>query len=507
VRKSLRDQITEREGERFPSKTYTSIVLEPAYNHAKENFIESMVQIHYAHLIMLVEQGLVEKSEAVKIAKALKALDIDEMKSSSYDPRFEDLFFQVEHELIENAGDLAGNLHIARSRNDMGISLYRMTIRQKIIELMASVTQLRESLIELTKEHAETIMIGYTHTQQAQPTTLAHYFNAMTDILTRDMKRLASAYETVNQSSMGAAALTTSGFAINRRRVQDLLGFEGIIDNAWDAVAGADYIAETASAVQLSALNLGRSVQDFLLWGTQEFGVFTLSAPYVQISSIMPQKRNPVSIEHMRALLSSVAGDTQTVLLMMHNTPFGDIVDTEDDMQPYMWRAMETLEGIYRLLSSVLITMDVNKEALLNRAKESFANVTELADTMVRVDRLSFRQAHHVVSSTVKALIERGNDSLQALTLDLLNENTKKIAGRESKLTPEQLNQCLRPEYFVDVRSLEGGPCPKRMQETIKVRLEEQAVWTNWLEEKKGIQTRAVHEVQRIINEWMAEDE
>lgn len=507
MNKSLRDQITEREGNRFPSKTYTSIVLEPAYNQAKINFIEAMIQIHYAHLIMLVEQDLVEKAEAKKIAATVQTLDIDEIKSSSYDPQFEDLFFQVEHELIEKAGDIAGNLHIARSRNDMGIAIYRMTLRQKIIELIDSGLQLRESLIELTKEHADTIMIGYTHTQQAQPTTLAHYFNAMTDMLTRDMKRLAAAYKTVNQSSMGAAALTTSGFGVNRKRVQDLLGFEAMIDNAWDAVAGADYVAETATAVQLSALNLGRSMQDFLLWGTQEFGVFTLSAPYVQISSIMPQKRNPVSIEHMRSLLSSVAGDTQTVLLMMHNTPFGDIVDTEDDMQPYMWKAIDTLEGIYRLLSSVLMTLDVNKEALLKRAKESFANVTELADTMVRIDQLSFRQAHHVVSSTVKKLMEKGNNSLQALTLDLLNDQTNKIVGRESKLTNEQLNKCLSPEYFVDIRSLEGGPCPKRMQETIKVRKEEQVAWKNWLDEKTGIQTGAIHEVQRIINEWTRDDE
>src|SRR5690606_9241555 len=125
----------------------------------------------------------------------------------------------------------------------------------------------------------------------------------------------------------------------------------------WDAVSGADYIGEAATAVQLAGINLGRSTQDLLLWGTQEFGAFKLASPYVQISSIMPQKRNPVSIEHMRSLLSSVVGNTQTVLTMMHNTPFGDIVDTEDDMQPYMWNAMETLQGVYHLLSSVLMTM------------------------------------------------------------------------------------------------------------------------------------------------------
>ena len=152
------------------------MVLEPAYNEAKQHFIDSMVEIHYAHLIMLVEEGLVEKEEAKKIAKAVSGLKIEEIKTGNYNPQFEDLFFQVEHDLIEDAGDIAGNLHIARSRNDMGIAIYRMTLRKKILTLLEKALTLREALIELSDEHKHTIMIGYTHTQQAQPTTLAHYF-------------------------------------------------------------------------------------------------------------------------------------------------------------------------------------------------------------------------------------------------------------------------------------------------------------------------------------------
>ncbi|MFO1444354.1 argininosuccinate lyase [Bacillus sp. Bva_UNVM-123] len=483
------------------------MVLEPAYNEAKQNFLDSMVDIHFAHLIMLVEEGLVEKNEAKKIAKAVANLNVEELKTGNYNPQFEDLFFQVEHNLIADAGDIAGNLHIARSRNDMGIAIYRMTLRRRILTLLNKALKLREALIALSDEHKETIMIGYTHTQQAQPTTLAHYFNAMTDMLSRDIQRLQAAYKTVNRSSMGAAALTTSGFAINRERVKELLGFEGMIDNAWDAVAGADYIAEVATAVQLSAINLGRSIQDFLLWGTQEFGAFILSAPYVQISSIMPQKRNPVSIEHMRALLSSVTGNCQTVLLMVHNTPFGDIVDTEDDMQPYIWKAMETLGGVYDLLSSVLLTMEVDKENLLKRAKESFANVTELADTIVRVDKLSFRQAHHVVSSTVKELMRSGNKSLEALTLDLLNKQSEQIVGKASSLTEAELKECLSPEYFIRIRSIQGGPSPCRITETIQDRLHEQSDLINWVDDKQLVLRSAKEQVATIIEDWTIGDD
>jgi argininosuccinate lyase len=502
VKISLRELVLKKEGTTFPSKTYASMVLEPAYDEAKQQFIDAMVEIHNAHLIMLVEQGLVGKEEAEKIAKAVSNLDIEDVKTRSYTGEFEDLFFEVEHSLIEEAGDIAGNLHIARSRNDMGIAIYRMTLRKKLLLLIEKALILREGLIELTDEHKETVMIGYTHTQQAQPTTLSHYLNAMTDMLTRDIYRLQAAYKTVNRSSMGAAALTTSGFPINRERMKDLLGFEEMIDNAWDAVAGADYIAETATAVQLSALNLGRSMQDFLLWGTQEYGAFLLSAPYVQISSIMPQKRNPVSIEHMRALLSSVAGDCQTVLLMVHNTPFGDIVDTEDDMQPYIWKAIERLGGIYDLLTSVLLTMEVNKDTLLKRAKESFANVTELADTIVRKDGLSFRQAHHVVSLTVKELMKNGKTSLESLTLDLLNQQSIMVVGKKSVLTQEELKQCLSPEYFVRIRDLQGGPSPNRMEKTIRVRIQEQEELVSWLKERQDHLTTSASKVKEIITKW-----
>lgn len=499
VKISLRELVLKKEGTSFPSKTYRSMVLEPAYDEAKQQFIDAMVEIHHAHLIMLVEQGLVGKEEAEKIAKAVSNLEIEDVKTKSYTGEFEDLFFEVEHSLMQDAGEIAGNLHIARSRNDMGIAIYRMTLRKKLLLLIEKALTLREALIELTDEHKETVMIGYTHTQQAQPTTLSHYLNAMTDMLTRDICRLQAAYKTVNRSSMGAAALTTSGFRINRERMKDLLGFEDMIDNAWDAVAGADYVAECATAVQLSALNLGRSMQDFLLWGTQEYGAFLLSAPYVQISSIMPQKRNPVSIEHMRALLSSVAGDCQTVLLMVHNTPFGDIVDTEDDMQPYIWKAIERLGGIYDLLTSVLLTMEVNKDTLLKRAKESFANVTELADTIVRKDGLSFRQAHHVVSSIVKELMNNGKTSLESLTLELLNEQSKKAVGKESVLTEEELKQCLSPEYFVRIRDLQGGPSPNRMEKTIKVRILEQDELVSWLKERQDHLTTSASMVKKII--------
>ncbi len=497
-----RNRINAEEGIQFPSNSYRQMVLQPAYNEARQHFLEAMVQIHIAHLKMLEEQKLVTSEEARQIGQALKKLDLDYYKTHDYSPQFEDLFFRIENKLIELGGDISGNLHIGRSRNDMGIAIYRMTLRKKMLTLMQELLHLRSTLIAFAEEHVKTIMIGYTHTQQAQPTTFAHYLKAVIDQLTRDFKRMQAAYTTINRSSMGAAALTTTGFPINRERMQELLAFDELIENAWDAVAGADYIAEAASVVQLAALNLGRTSQDFLLWATQEFNAFQLAIPYVQVSSIMPQKRNPVSIEHTRSLLSAVVGDTGTVLQMIHNTPFGDIVDTEDDMQPYLWRAIDRLVGIYKLFGSLIVTMNVNKESLLKRAQNSFATVTELADTLVRSERISFRQAHKIVSLCVNELVANKEESLASLKWQLANEKALHVTGSPLKITEISFYQALQPEYFVKVRTLKGGPAPQTMRTSLVEAGKASAQLEQWLTQKSQAILQAEEQLEKILQRW-----
>ncbi|NLY79245.1 MAG: argininosuccinate lyase [Lysinibacillus sp.] len=497
-----KSRINQSEGTHFPSKSYRKIVLQPAYDEAKKHFLKSMVQIHIAHLKMLEEQQLVSKEDAKKIGYAISQLDLEYYEKQDYKPQFEDLFFRIENKLMEIAGDIAGNLHIGRSRNDMGIAIYRMTIREKLLALMEELLTLRASLIAFALEHVETIMIGYTHTQQAQPTTFAHYLKAVIDQLTRDFYRMQQAYSTVNRSSMGAAALTTTGFNIKRERMQELLAFDGIIENAWDAVAGADYIAETASVVQLAALNLGRTAQDFLQLATQEFNAISLASPYVQVSSIMPQKRNPVSIEHTRSLLSSVVGDASTVLQMVHNTPFGDIVDTEDDMQPYMWRAMEKLRGIYKLFGSLVITMDVNKEKLLQRAENSFANVTQLADTLVQTENISFRQSHRIVSNCVRTLMKNNKDSIKYLTWELANEKCKEATGKPLSISKDEFYQCLKPTYFVNIRTLPGGPAPLTMRKSLLKAKRQTPSLLEWVIDKKHAILQSEQRLLQYLDEW-----
>ncbi|MFD7520840.1 argininosuccinate lyase [Paenibacillus chitinolyticus] len=496
-----REQILQEEGAAFPGLTYTEAVLKPAFNEAKASLLGPMMAINKAHLIMLKDQGLVTEEEALQIADAIRGLDLEGLRQAEYTGQFEDLFFQVESDLLEAAGDIAGNLHLARSRNDMGISIYRMVLREKLQTTIRGALALKSQLLAFAEEHAETIMIGYTHTQQAQPTTLAHYIMAVADSLDRDVRRLQAAYANCNRSSMGSAALTTSGFNISRERMQELLGFDELIYNSYDAIGGADYVGEIATAVQLAAINLGRSSQDFLLWCTQEFGVLRVADPYVQISSIMPQKRNPVSFEHMRSLLSSCVGNTQTVLTMMHNTPFGDIVDTEDDMQPYAWKALAVLDQMYRLLSCVIGTIHVDKDVLRKRTEGSFATVTELADTLVRTDKLSFRKAHHIVSGVVKRAVSEGL-AANEISLTMVNEIARQVIGRDLSITEEAFRSSLDPVHFVYIRTLPGGPAPDEIRSTIADRRSRQQTQEAWLRDSRSKTEEALSHLDAALEGW-----
>jgi argininosuccinate lyase len=468
---SDKEKIFEAEGRIFPGATYSEVVLAPAYEHAKQVLLEPMIAIHKAHLIMLVEQGLLSEEEAGQIMAGIRALDLSALRGSTYDGKYEDLFFYVESKIMETAGVAGGSLHLARSRNDMGVAMYRMVLRGQLLTALKSLLDFQDTLLTVIDTYKETIVLGYTHTQQAQPMTFSHYLLGVYDVVSRDIKRVKAAYDTCNASPLGAAALTTTGFPIDRKRVAELLGFPKLVKSAYDSIGGADYLGEIATSLQLAFINLGRFTQDLLLWCTQEFAGIRVADPYVQTSSIMPQKRNPVSLEHIRALSSSGAGNAQTVLQMLHNTPYGDINDTEDDLQPYLWKGLQLIDQVFRLTKVVVGTLEVNEELLKRRAKESFATITELADTLFRVGHIPFRTAHSITSKVVKLALSRGLNAA-AVTSPLVDEAAEAVIGKPLMLEESVIRAAMDPEHFIKIRSLPGGPAPEEMKKGIEERKE-----------------------------------
>ncbi|MCA0151553.1 argininosuccinate lyase [Rossellomorea vietnamensis] len=462
------DDFIKSEGSSFPGKTYVEELLMPVFNDQRDYLFHVMFDIHRAHVIMLSEQKILSKHEAEKMLDGINRVAETDVVGVCYQPQFEDLFFMMEAKIGEEIGDeLAGKIHIGRSRNDMGVAMYRLVLREHLLRLLQTSNQLSEVLLSQAEQHTETVMTGYTHTQPAQPTTLGHYFLAIYDVLQRDMKRLQSAYETVNQSPLGAAALTTTGFPINRERTRELLGFDSIIENSYDSIGGADYLLETSTALMTCMVNTGRWIQDFLQHVTREFGTFLVADPYVQVSSIMPQKRNPVSIEHSRSIASSAYGDALAAMNMVHNTPFGDIVDTEDDLQPHLYRAFNNANRVLKLMYAVIATLKVNKDHAKEMSKKSSITITELADTLSRDYSIPFRKAHSIASFISRKTIQERKE-LYDWDVEEINKMIQEHAT--ISLTDEEWKKIISPEYFIKIRDIQGGPNPDEVKRMINTR-------------------------------------
>jgi len=435
----------------FPAPIYAETVLAHNFEDAKTYFLDALLEIHYAHTRMLGGCGLLTRDEESKLLDALHGLDRTRIASARFDGSCEDLFFFIEGLLAESAGaELAGKMHTARSRNDIATTLYRMAARRELLAAARAVSDLRTVLLDLAARHIMTIMPAHTHTQPAQPTTLAHYLLAAVEFLARDSARLQSAFGRMNLSPMGAAAITTSGFPIDRNATAGFLGFDGLAENSYGAIAAIDYITETAAAVAVAMINIGKLVQDLLLWSTREFGYLRLADAFVQSSSIMPQKRNPVALEHVRILASRALGEAQAVLTCAHNTPFGDVNDSEDDLQPLVFTMFADARRALRLLAGALSSAQVDTAVMAERARRNFLTVTELADTLVRREGLSLRDAHALVAEAVRVCGSRDDPASLAEAL--------RRSRPALKLSQAEIERCLDPEYFVQIRSVTGGP-------------------------------------------------
>lgn len=465
--KTLRAEVEKTEGVRFPSPVFAHAVLSPVYECQRDHYFGSFFNLSLSHALMLMRQGLITRDDGRTIVTGLLKLRGRDYSARPYDPAFEDLFFMIERDLGDMIGrDLAGRLHTARSRNDMGLAEYRIGVREHLLEVLKGLEDLMDVLLAFADEHKHTLMPAYTHTQPAQPTTLGHYILAAWDAFERDRQRIEDAYHQANQSPLGAAAITTTGFAIDRQYPAERMGFGQLIENSYDAIAGADYLSGGAGALASLAVTLSRFLKDTLDFCTVEFGVYRLADPYVQTSSIMPQKRNPSSLEHARPIASRALGGAITVFQMLHNSPFTDMVDSEEDLQPGFYRTCDDLLKVMDLLRVNYATLRVNVEHLEQRAGAAFITATELADTLVRDFGLSFRESHGVTARLVKHLYAMGG-SESKITAETLASIAQEAIGTPLNLTPEKLLTALDPRNFVDIRGITGGPAPEELSRMI----------------------------------------
>ncbi len=444
---------------------YVRLVLNENFEDAKSQFLSPLMAIHRAHLVMLAEQGIVSPGEARAIRDALNGIDPAQVRCVQYDGTYEDLFFYVERLIAAGCGeDTAGRLHTARSRNDIDMTMYRMQQRRMILALVDGTTRLRRVLLDLAAQHREDVFPAHTHTQPAQPSTIAHYLMAVVEELERHAVRLQAAYASTNRNPLGACAITGTGFPIDRARTTALLGFDAPTGNTYGSIATVDYLLESVSAATGMLTGLGRVVQDLLLWCTSEFGYLRLADGFVQCSSIMPQKRNPVALEHARAIASRAVGQACAIVLTVHNTPFGDIVDTEDDLQPLVCAMFRDAARAVRLVSAALEGAEFNTARMAERAAQGWITVTELADTLVRDYGVPFKAGHAIASQLVAGSRQDTAGSLS----EALTAASERVLGRAVTIDEVTLARILSPRYFVEVRTTPGGPAPSETARAIE---------------------------------------
>jgi len=478
---------------------YVACVLNDVFEDAKAQFLAPLMAIHYAHLVMLAERNIVTAQDAGTLATALDAIDLDEVRRVQYDGTYEDLFFYVERLIVSQCGDdVAGRLHTARSRNDIDMTMYRMRQREMVLALAEATIGLRRTLLDLAARHTEDVFPAHTHTQPAQPTTIAHYLMAVVEQLERDTVRLRAAYAVTNQNPLGACAITGTGFPIDRCRTTALLGFDGSTGNTYGSIATVDYLLESVSAASVLLVGLGRVGQDFLLWCTTEVGYLRLWDGFVQCSSIMPQKRNPVALEHARAIASKAVGQSSAIVLAVHNTPFGDIVDTEDDLQPLVSSMFRDGVRAIRLIAAAMSGAAFDTARMAERAAENWITVSELADTLVREHGVPFKSGHAIASR----LVSRAGTPRGAGLSAALREVSLEVLGKRVEIDDESLARVLSPQHFVEVRKTPGGPSPSETTRAItgsRLRLARDEEWVQGrIESLRGAERELAQAAKRL---------
>ncbi len=460
-----------------------------------KKILKHIIEINKAHVIMLVECNIIDRSEGSKILEALTKVS-HKIKISK---NIEDCHMAVEEKVTKAAGqDIGGNLNLAKSRNDQVATAIRMEVREEIINMVETLVNLQEAMIRLANKHFKTVIAGYTHLQPAQPITLAHYIIAQFDALQRTVERLKEAFKRVDLCPMGAGALATTSFHINRERVAEMLGFEEVLENAVDAVTSRDFVLETLADLTILAVDITRFVEDLEIWSTAEFGAIEMPDDFAFTSSIMPQKKNPDVLEVIRARMTLALGDFSGSAAVLMSLPSTYNMDFQE-ITPKLWHTLETVKCCLTVLAKMVPKLIVKTE-VLKKPAYTFLTATELANMLVRNYKVPFRSSHKIVGIVVKTLIEQGKSFLEA-TPELIAESSKHVLGHAVTVKPEEIYISINPLSVVDSYQVKGGPAPKEVERMASMRAEITSETRAWISQKRKKILEAHKKLEnRVIN-------
>jgi argininosuccinate lyase len=462
---SLRERVKEPPSARLVESYYR-----PAVARAQARVFDHEMWAHCAHGLMLERQGIVAREAIAACLRLVLQMEEQGPGSVPVDDRQEDLYSYVERRIVQALGpDTGGRLHTGRSRNDLNATTWRMALRGELIAAQRALLALRGTLLRLAETHAGVVMPGYTHGQHAQPVTFGYWLLAAADALARDGTRLAGALRHADLCPLGAGALTTTAFPLDRDLTAALLGFAAPLEIAYDAVSSRDDAQEAVAALAVLAGLLSRLSTDLMAWSTWEYGFLELADRHCAVSSIMPQKKNPAALEHIRAAAGMVQGALAATLACTKNTSFADVNDAVTAVNEPVLDAVTRGRRILALLEEVLEGLALRPERMARAAAEGFGSATELADVIVRESGLSFRMAHNIVALVVREALEAGR-SADAIRSADLDRAAAALFGRPLALPEAAVAQALDPGENIRARGVAGGPAPEEMARMLAAR-------------------------------------
>ena len=407
-----------------------------------------------AHAAMLARIGLITAADLAAIQGGLAGIAAEiEAGRFPFDATLEDIHMNIEARLTERIGEAGKRLHTARSRNDQVATDFRLWVRDAIDGLTAQITDVMQALAERAAAHAADPMPGFTHLQTAQPVTFGHHMLAYVEMLDRDRGRLADCRKRLNVSPLGSAALAGTSFPIDRHMTATAMGFDRPSDNSLDAVSDRDFALEFLSAAAISAMHLSRLAEEIVIWCSAPYRFIRLSDAFTTGSSIMPQKRNPDAAELVRAKTGRINGALVGLLTVMKGLPLAYAKDMQEDKEP-VFDAAEAWALSLAATAGMVRDMTPDTARMREFAGSGFATATDLADWLVRVPRLPFRNAHHVTGRLVALAESRG--------VDLAGLSLADMQAVEAGITDDVFS-VLTVEASVASRTSHGGTAPSNV--------------------------------------------
>jgi argininosuccinate lyase len=449
-----------------------------------------VIAVNVAHMVSLVKAGEVDREVGARCIRFL----LGTAREVSPDAKAEDFHQQLEQQAVDALGiETAGYLNYGKSRNDQVAAAIRMELRERLNGLVSAIAELQRALLVQTEKRGKTLVPGYTHLQRAQPVTLAHHLFAHFDAFHRDAQRVRQLYARVNLSPMGGAAMAGTPVKVDRKAVAEYLGFDGVIRNAMDAVSSRDFAIEALSCATIAMVDASRLAEELILWSTSEFGFVELDDAYAASSSIMPQKKNAVAAEMVRAKAGSVVGDLVAACAILKALPYSYNLDLQE-VTPHLWRALDDTIDSLAVMAGMVSSASIKPERLRRAMSGDNSTAVALANHLVGTDGISFRQAHAIVGQLVRASFETGKPLSEIASSRMASASSK--FGRRITIGPGVAKDVLDPENFVKTIASEGGSNPKFVAGGLKVRRKELELTGSELSEARA----SVRAAERRLN-------